>query len=106
MLVVRPGAAPRPDSVVAGGGSLCSQRLPASCWWEINGHDVSALRRALASFRSEYSEDANGLQTGYELIANCIEQDAGYRAAAQRYFDEDPGSSLRRFVRRHCLGGP
>ena len=64
------------------------------------------MRRALASFRSEYPEDANGLQTGYELIANRIEQGAGYRAAAQRYFDEDPGSSLRRFVRRHCLGAP
>ena len=72
----------------------------------MDSKDVPALRRALASYRSEYPEDANGLQTGYELIANCIEHGAEYRAAAQRYFDEERGSSLRRFVRRHCLGGP
>jgi hypothetical protein len=72
----------------------------------MDSKDASALQSALASYRSEYPEDAHGLQAGYELIANCLEHGAEYRAAAQRYFDEERGSSLRRFVRRHCLGGP
>jgi hypothetical protein len=44
------------------------------------------------------------LQDGYELIANCLEK-PGYatRAAAQRYYDEQLDSGLRRYIRRYCL---
>jgi len=68
--------------------------------------DAKTLRRFLTRYRSEYPEDAQQLQQGYELIADCLEGRAGSRAAAQRYFDEETASSLRRFVLRHCLGGP
>jgi len=72
----------------------------------MDSKDPVTLRRSLTRYRTEYPEDAQGLQDGYELIANCLEQRPGYRALAQRYFDEERGSSLRRFVLRHCLGGP
>ncbi len=72
----------------------------------MDSRDAQALRKYLARYRSEYPEDAHELQPGYELIADCLEQRPGSRAAAQHYFDEERGSSLRRFVLRHCLGGP
>ncbi|MGC4088174.1 MAG: hypothetical protein QM756_09790 [Polyangiaceae bacterium] len=72
----------------------------------MDARDVATLRSVLARYRSEYPEDEQRLQEGYELIANCLERGASERSAAQRYFDEERGSSLRRFVARYCLGGP
>jgi hypothetical protein len=72
----------------------------------MDSKDARGLRRFLTRYRLEYPEDAQQLQQGYELIANCLEERSGYREAAQRYFDEETASSLRRFVLRHCLGGP
>jgi hypothetical protein len=70
----------------------------------MDSRDVQALRRYLTRYRLEYPEDAQQLQLGFELIANCLEARPGSRAAAQRYFNEETASSLRRFVLRHCLG--
>jgi hypothetical protein len=66
--------------------------------------DVPALRRLLAEYRDQYPEDAYMLQDGYQVIADCLEhpgEDA--RAAARRFSEEQRGSTLRRFVERHCL---
>lgn len=71
----------------------------------MDSQDPRALRDALKSYRAEFPEDAQGMQSGYELIANCLEHGPVFREQAKRYFDEERGSSLRRFVRRHCLGG-
>jgi hypothetical protein len=66
--------------------------------------DVAGLRRLLKQYRDEYPEDANVLQDGYELIANCLERPGPEtRAIAQRYYDEQLDSGLRRYIRRHCL---
>jgi len=66
--------------------------------------DGPGLRRLLKQYRDEYPEDAHVLQDGYELIANCLEQpNADNRAVAQRYYDEQLDSGLRRYIRRHCL---
>ena len=75
---------------------------------ELNGamdvKDVAGLRRLLQQYRDEYPEDAHVLQLGYELIANCLERPGGEtRAVAQRYYDEELDSGLRRYIRRHCL---
>lgn len=62
------------------------------------------LRRLLAQYRDEYPEDAHVLQDGYELIANCLEHPSAENTAiAQRYYDEQLDSGLRRYIRRHCL---
>lgn len=69
--------------------------------------DVAGLRRLLSQYREEYPEDAHVLQDGYELIANCLERlDPETRAIAQRYYDEELDSGLRRYIRRHCLEAP
>jgi hypothetical protein len=66
--------------------------------------DVPGLRRLLKQYRDEYPEDAHVLQDGYELIANCLEHPGPEtRGVAQRYYDEQLDSGLRRYIRRHCL---
>jgi hypothetical protein len=75
---------------------------------ELNGamdvKDAAGLRKLLRQYRDEYPEDAHVLQDGYELIANCLEHPSPEaRAAAQRYYDTQLDSGLRRYVRRHCL---
>jgi hypothetical protein len=66
--------------------------------------DAAGLRALLKQYRDEYPEDAHVLQDGYELIANCLERPGiETRAVAQRYYDEQLDSGLRRYIRRHCL---
>lgn len=66
--------------------------------------DFVGLRALLKQYRDEFPEDANVLQDGYELIANCQERlTPEARAAAQRYYDAQLDSGLRRYIRRHCL---
>ncbi|HVY28145.1 MAG TPA: hypothetical protein VHB79_16420 [Polyangiaceae bacterium] len=66
--------------------------------------DSAGLRRLLAQYRDEYPEDAHVLQRGYELIADCMESPGPEtRAVAQRYYDEELDSGLRRYIRRYCL---
>jgi hypothetical protein len=75
---------------------------------ELNGamdvKDVPGLRRLLAEYRRDYPEDDNMLQDGYAVIADCLEHpgDAA-RAGAERWLAAHNGSTLKRFVSRHCL---
>ena len=69
--------------------------------------DAAGLRELLKQYREEYPEDAHVLADGYELIANCLERPGPEtRAVAQRYYDEQLDSGLRRYIRRHCLEAP
>lgn len=69
--------------------------------------DAAGLRELLKQYRDEYPEDAHVLADGYELIANCLERPGPEtRAVAQRYYDEQLDSGLRRYIRRHCLEAP
>lgn len=69
--------------------------------------DGPGMRRLLQQYRNEFPEDANELQTGYRIIADCLEYPGPVSTAAgQRYYDRERGSTLRRFVARHCLGQP
>ena len=66
--------------------------------------DAAGIRRLLAQYREEFPEDAHLVQDGYEVIANCLDQPSpNNQAAARRYYDEQLGSNIRRYVRRHCL---
>ena len=66
--------------------------------------DIAGLRGLLRQYREEYPEDAHVLQDGYALIADCLERPGpDTRAIAQRYYDEQLDSGLRRYIRRHCL---
>ncbi|HKO53037.1 MAG TPA: hypothetical protein VJV79_35250 [Polyangiaceae bacterium] len=73
----------------------------------VDVEDVAGIRRLLAIYRDEFPEDSLVLQQGYELIADCLERPgAATRAAAQRFYDTELASTLRRHVRRHCLETP
>jgi hypothetical protein len=64
------------------------------------------LRRVVSEYKASYPEDTYALQAGYLIVADCMEQPGpAARAAAERYMVEKRASTLRRFVRRHCLGG-
>jgi hypothetical protein len=67
--------------------------------------DVDGMRRLLEQYRHEYPEDSHEMQTGYALIADCLEYpgDPAKRAAAKSYYDTEIASGLRRYIRRHCL---
>jgi hypothetical protein len=68
--------------------------------------DFTTLRRLNQSYRAAYPEDAHVLQLGYDVIADCLEQRTPARVdAARRFWREHKSSSLRRYVRRHCLEG-
>ena len=68
--------------------------------------DFAALRRLNSEYRQDYPEDADVLKEGYALIADCLEQRTPRAiAAARRFWQTQRGSSLRRYVRRHCLEG-
>jgi hypothetical protein len=71
----------------------------------MDARDVPGMRRLLEQYREEYPEDSHAMQVGYGLIADCLEfpKDQEKRAAAQRYYDTEIESGLRRYIRRHCL---
>jgi hypothetical protein len=74
----------------------------------VDGREAPRLRRFLQQYRAEFPEDPHDMQAGYALIADCLENpgDERLRVAAQRYVDAEIASTLRRFVRRHCLEKP
>jgi hypothetical protein len=67
--------------------------------------DFAGMRRLLEEYRRDYPEDDNMLQDGYAIVADCLERpgDAAARAAAVRWGETHRGSTLRRFVNRHCI---
>lgn len=66
--------------------------------------DPAGMRRLLKQYRDKYPDDTQRLQDGYQLIIDCLEHPGdATRRAAQRYWDQERGSILRRYVRRHCL---
>jgi hypothetical protein len=66
--------------------------------------DVPAMRKFLEQYREQYPEDDHMIQGGYSVIADCLEHPGRTsRAAAERWADDHRGSTLRRFVQRHCL---
>lgn len=70
----------------------------------MDNRDVVSLRRLLERYREDYPQDAHVLQVGYEIVAGCQEElTPARRAAAQRYYDEELDSGLRRYIRRYCL---
>jgi hypothetical protein len=66
--------------------------------------DAEGVRRLLGQYRAQYPDDPNQLQTGYAIIADCLDHPGpNARAAGQRYYDMERGSILRRMVDRYCL---
>ena len=62
------------------------------------------MREKIAEYRKLDPQDIEKNQTGYEIIADCIDfpGDASL-AAARQFYDTHRASTLRRFVRRICF---
>ena len=66
--------------------------------------DGARVRELVVRYREHDPTDEQGLQAGYEHIADCLEQPGEEaRARAQQYYDRERASILRRYIRRHCL---
>jgi hypothetical protein len=73
----------------------------------VDVEDAPGIRRLLESYRQEFPEDSLLLQQGYEIIADCLEKPGPVtRALAQRFYDTEIASPVRRHLRRHCLERP
>jgi len=66
--------------------------------------DPRSMRPMIASYRVLTPRDENKLAEGYERIADCLEDpSAAHLEAAREYYDRERASTVRRYVRRHCL---
>jgi hypothetical protein len=66
--------------------------------------NFAELRRLNREYREQYPEDSHLMQDGYDIIADCQERRTPEnRAAATRFYDTQIASTLRRYVRKHCL---
>ena len=66
--------------------------------------NVAELRRLNREYREQYPEDSHLMQEGYDIIADCMERRTeANRIAAQRFYDTQIASMLRRYIRIHCL---
>jgi hypothetical protein len=66
--------------------------------------DARQLRQLIPLYLAEDPADENKLAEGYERIADCLDQPGpASRAAASGYYERERASTLRRYVRRHCL---
>ncbi|HEY3592836.1 MAG TPA: hypothetical protein VGL13_03140, partial [Polyangiaceae bacterium] len=66
--------------------------------------DGAKLRALVREHAEEYPEDSNQLRDGYDVVADCLEHPGpASRAAGERFFENERGSTLRRFVKRYCI---
>jgi len=66
--------------------------------------NIVELRRLNREYREQYPEDSHLMQDGYDIIADCMERRTeSNRIAAQRFYDTQIASMLRRYMRIHCL---
>lgn len=66
--------------------------------------DVAVMKDLLARYRREFPEDQWQLQGGYAVIIQCLEHPgADARRAAERWLDQNNGSTVKRSVLRNCI---
>jgi len=69
--------------------------------------DVAVMKDLLARYRREFPEDQWQLQDGYAVIIECLEHPGpDSRRAADRWLDQNNGSTVKRSVLRNCIDPP
>jgi hypothetical protein len=69
--------------------------------------DVPAMKDLLAQYRREFPEDQWQLQDGYAVIIDCLEHPGpDSRRSAERWLDQNNGSTVKRSVLRNCIEPP
>jgi hypothetical protein len=66
--------------------------------------DVAVMKDLLAQYRRDFPEDQWQLQGGYAVIIDCLEHPGPEsRRAAERWLDQNNGSTVKRSVLRNCV---
>lgn len=66
--------------------------------------DVAVMKQLLAQYRRDFPDDQWQLQDGYAVIIDCIEHPGPEsRRAAERWLDQNNGSTVKRSVLRNCI---
>jgi hypothetical protein len=69
--------------------------------------DVAVMKDLLAQYRRDFPEDQWQLQDGYAVIIDCLEHPgSASRQAAERWLDQNNGSTVKRSVLRNCIEPP
>jgi len=69
--------------------------------------DVAAMKTLLAQYRREFPEDQWQLQSGYAVVIDCLEHPGpDSRRSAERWLDQNNGSTVKRSVLRNCIDPP
>ena len=82
-------------------------RLFADVKAAIAASDYASARELLETYDARFGADEawSDRREGYQLISDCKQYPSDEsRANGQRFVDEQRGSTLRRWVRRACLG--
>ena len=83
---------------------FAENRIAAALDDATDAKDVTAMKRFLEQYITEFPEDQWQLQAGYAVIIRCLEHPgAESRAAAERWLDENNGSTVKRSVLRNCI---
>jgi hypothetical protein len=66
--------------------------------------DVAVMKQLLAQYRRDFPEDQWQLQDGYAVIIDCLEHPGPEsRRAAERWLEQNNGSTVKRSVLRNCM---
>jgi len=72
-----------------------------------DARDVAAMRKLLEQYSRDFPEDQWQLQGGYAMVLECLEHPGpASRAAAERWLDQNNGSTVKRSVLRNCIEPP
>jgi hypothetical protein len=103
---VPPGAHPHPISAQHQ-RIFAENRIAFALDDATDAKDVGVMKELLARYRREFPEDQWQLQGGYGVIIDCLEHPgAESRAAAERWLDQNNGSTVKRSVLRNCIEPP
>jgi len=69
-----------------------------------DAQDVAVMKELLAQYRRDFPDDQWELQGGYAVIIDCLEHPGPEsRRAAERWLDQNNGSTVKRSVLRNCI---
>ncbi|MGD8862171.1 MAG: hypothetical protein PVI30_19320 [Myxococcales bacterium] len=78
--------------------------LLSGAWDAARDGDYAGARALLSRHRAEYPDPDDDMREGLSLLVDCMQRPSpDAMARAQRFYDEQTHSMVRRRIRRHCL---
>ncbi len=70
----------------------------------LSAEDPQRIRELVDQHRERFVDDPEHMRAGYSILADCLEfESAAVTARAQRFYDRERASTLRRKIRKTCL---